>query len=301
VKDVTGAFYNVLAARELVRIAEENVAQRARRLDEVTRRREAGTATDYDVLAAQVELDSARPAVIRTQNAVRAAREQLRFLLAEPQDVDVEGTLAAPVEAVPGYDALLTTAFQNRPELGEITTTQGIYSELIKIAASGNKPRVDFAADWGKRRMGLPSISSTGTAWDFGVVATVPIFDGWRTKGQVAQARSNLASANIDELKLREGITLEVRTAVDSAQEAVALLNALTGPVRQAEQLLFLAEKGYELGVKTRLEVQDAEQNVNAARANLAVAQRDYRLARVNLDWVAGVLDGGAPPPPPAK
>jgi HAE1 family hydrophobic/amphiphilic exporter-1 len=150
--------------------------------------------------------------------------------------------------------------------------------------------------------MGLKTISSTGTSWDFGVFATVPIFDGWRTKGQVAQARSNRASADLDELKLREGITLEVRTAVDSAQEAVALLNALTGPVKQAEQLLFLAEKGYELGVKTRLEVQDAEQNVNTARANLAVAQRDYRLARVNLDWVAGVLDGGAPvPPAPTK
>jgi hydrophobic/amphiphilic exporter-1 (mainly G- bacteria), HAE1 family len=297
VKDVTGTFYNVLAARELVRIAEENVAQRARRLDEVTKRREAGTATDYDVLAAQVELDSARPAVIRTQNLVRAAREQLRFLLAEQQEVDAEGTLPTPVDPVPSYDALLASAFQNRPELGEISSTQGIYSELIKIAGSGNKPRVDFAADWGKRRLGLPSISSTGTAWDFGVFATVPIFDGWRTKGQVAQARSNLASAHIDELKLREGITLEVRTAVDSAQEAVALLSALTGPVKQAEQLLFLAEKGYELGVKTRLEVQDAEQNVNTARANLAVAQRDYRLARVNLDWVAGVIDGGVPAP----
>ncbi len=302
VKDVTGTFYNVLAARELVRIAEENVAQRARRLDEVTKRREAGTATDYDVLAAQVELDSAKPAVIRTQNAVRAAREQLRFLLAEPQEVDVEGTLAAPVEPVPAYDALLATAFQNRPELGEIGATQGIYSELIKIAGAGNKPRVDFAADWGKRHLGLPSISSTGTAWDFGVYATVPLFDGWRTKGQVAQARSNLASVNIDELKLREGITLEVRTAVDSAREAVALLDALSGPVKQAEQLLFLAEKGFELGVKTRLEVQDAEQNVNTARANLAVAQRDYRLARVNLDWVAGVLEGGtAQPVAPVK
>jgi len=297
VKDVTGAFYNVLAARELVRIAEQNVAQRARRLDEVTRRREAGTATDYDVLAARVELDSAKPAVIRTQNAVRAAREQLRFLLAEPQDVDVEGALAAPVEPVPAYDALLATAFQHRPEIGEINTTQGIYAELIKIAASGNKPRVDFAADWGKRRLGLPSISSTGTAWDFGVYATVPLFNGWRTRGQVAQVRSTLASVDIDELKLREGITLEVRTAVDNAREAVALLDALTGPVTQAEQLLFLAEKGFELGVKTRLEVQDAEQNVNTARANLAVAQRDYRLARVNLDWVAGILDGSAAPP----
>jgi len=248
-----------------------------------------------------VELDNARPAVIRSQNAVRAAREQLRFLLAEPQDVDAEGTLAAPAEPVPSYDALLATALQNRPELGEISTQQGIYTELIKIAAAGSKPRVDFEANWGKRHLGLKTISSTGTAWNAGIFATVPIFDGWRTKGEVAQVTSTRASIEIEELKLREGITLEVRTAVDNAREAVALLDALTGPVTQAERLLFLSEKGYELGVKTRLEVQDAEQNVNVARANLAAAQRDYRVARVNLDWVAGVLDGGVAPPAPVR
>jgi HAE1 family hydrophobic/amphiphilic exporter-1 len=301
IKDVTTAFYNVLAARELVRIAEDNTAQRARRLDEVTKRREAGTATDFDVLAAQVELDNAKPAVIRSQNAVRAARAQLRFLLAEAQEVDAEGTLAAPVEPVPSFDALLATALQHRPELGEVHTQQGIYTELIKIAASGNKLRVDFAANWGKRHLALQTISSTGTAWNAGIFASVPIFDGWRTKGQVAQVKSTLATIDIDEMKLREGITLEVRTAVDSATEAVALLDALSGPVRQAQQLLFLAEKGYELGVKTRLEVQDAEQTVNVARANLAAAQRDYRVARVNLDWVAGVLDGGISPAAPVK
>jgi len=66
--------------------------------------------------------------------------------------------------------------------------------------------------------------------------------------------------------------------------------------VKQAERLLFLAEKGFELGVKTRLEVQDAELNLMGARANLARAQRDYRVARVTLDWVAGTLDGGPTP-----
>jgi HAE1 family hydrophobic/amphiphilic exporter-1 len=212
--------------------------------------------------------------------------------------VDAEGALATPAEPVPSYDELLVKALQHRPELGEVHTQQGIYSELIKIAASDNKPRVDFSANWGKRNLGLQTISSTGTAWNAGIYATVPIFDGWRTKGLVAQVRSTLASVDIDELKLREGITLEVRTAVDDAREAVALLNALSGPVTQAERLLSLAEKGFELGVKTRLEVQDAEQNVNVARANLAAAQRDYRVARVNLDWVAGTLDGGMPPPP---
>ena len=51
-----------------------------------------------------------------------------------------------------------------------------------------------------------------------------------------------------------------------------------------------MAEKGYELGVKTRLEVEDAQLNLMYARGNLAKAQRDLAVARVNVDWVAGTL-----------
>ncbi len=295
-KDVTTAFYNILAAREAVTIAEEDLAQKTRHLDEATKRHAAGTATDYDILAAQVAVENARPAVIRAQNAVRATREQLRFLLAEPGDVDAEGTLATAVEPLPSYDDVLATALDNRPELGEMQSQQGVYAELIKIASAAGKPRVDFAAAWGQQRLAISTLSGTGSTWNMAIVASVPIFDGWRTKGRVAQARSSRGSLDIDALKLREAISLEVRTAVDNAREAGDLLTAASGPVTQAERLLALAEKGYELGVKTRLDVQDAELNLQAARANLAAAQRGYRVARVNLDWVAGVLAGGAPP-----
>ena len=245
-------------------------------------------------------VENAKPALIRAQNLVRSARAQLRFLLAEPGEVDVDGTLDATVEPAPAYDALLARALANRPELGVIDTQQGIYAELIKIAAAGNKPRVDFAAGWGKRSLGLETLSSSGTSWNAALVATVPLFDGWRTKGRVAQVRSELASITLDEQKLRDGIAVEVRVALDAVREAAEILTSLGGTVTQAERLLFLAEKGFELGVKTRLEVQDAEQNLRLARANVAAAQRDYRVAGVNLEWVTGTLEGGVPPVAPA-
>ena len=51
-----------------------------------------------------------------------------------------------------------------------------------------------------------------------------------------------------------------------------------------------MAEQGYSLGVKTQIEVEDAQLNVRAAEGNLARARRDYRVALVNLDWVRGAL-----------
>ena len=294
-RDVTTAFWDVLAAREIETIARQDLAQKERHLAETTRRQTAGTATEFDVLAAQVAVENARPSVIRGQNAVRVARDRLGFLLADiTDDVDVTGTLATAPEPLPVYADVLAQALKSRPELQEIDSQQGIYGELVTIAKAGNKPRLDFSASWGKKSYGLKTLSSSGTAWNAGLFATIPLFDGNRTKGRVAQARSELASITLEEVKMRDGIALDVRTAVNAVGEATEIMTALVGTVKQAERLLFLAEKGFELGVKTRLEVQDAELNVSVARANLARAQRDYRVARVNLEWVAGTLDGGS-------
>ncbi len=73
-------------------------------------------------------------------------------------------------------------------------------------------------------------------------------------------------------------------------KEAGDIARGLAGTVSQAEKLLQMAEKGYEYGVKTRLEVEDAELNLSSARGNLARAYRDYRVAKVTLTWAMGVL-----------
>ncbi len=292
-RDVTTGFYDVLVAQELVKIAELDLAQKQRHLDESTKRQSAGTATDYDVLAAQVAVENARPNVIRAGNLVRIARLQLAYLLAETGEIDATGNLGTPLEPIPAYPETVAKALANRPDLGELAATRGVYNELVTIAKAANKPRVDFSTSWGAGWVGLKTISSHGYLWNAGVFASVPLFDGFRTKGQVAQARSDLSRISLDELKLRDAVALQVQGAIDAVREASEIVTALSGTVQQAEKLLTLAEKGFELGVKTRLEVQDAELNLSNARLSLARAQRDYRVARVDLDWVTGTLDGG--------
>jgi HAE1 family hydrophobic/amphiphilic exporter-1 len=292
IRDVATAFFDVLASQEGVAIAREDLAQKERILGETKRRQTVGTATDYDVLSAEVVAQNARPAVIRADNQVRQAKDRLRFLIADPSvDVDVRGELQTPVAPVADYADVLAQALANRPELAQLASQRGIYTELITIAKAGNKPRVDFSAGFGKRQLALKTLSSTGTTWNAGLFLSVPLFDGWRTKGRVAQARSDLNQLTLDEQRSHDAVVVEVRVAVDAVREASELLTAMTGTIQQAEKLVFLAEKGYELGVKTSLEVQDAQLNLRAARANLARSQRDYRVARTMLAWVAGTID----------
>jgi HAE1 family hydrophobic/amphiphilic exporter-1 len=210
------------------------------------------------------------------------------------QDVDVSGTLPSPIGPVPAYESVLAEALKSRPDLDEIGHQRLVYNELKTIERAAARPRFDFAGGYGTRNIGMGFGSATGTTWNAAVIATVPLFDGLRTKGRIAQVQSDADRLALDEAKLRDAIALQVRAAVDAVEEASQIVRALDGTVAQAERLLFLSEKGFELGVNTRLDVQDAELNLTAARGNLARAQRDYRVALVNVDWVSGMLEAGS-------
>ncbi|NWG00753.1 MAG: efflux RND transporter permease subunit [Thermoanaerobaculaceae bacterium] len=289
-RDVTVAFYDVLLAKELAQIAGQNLAQKERHLEEAKRRFEAGVATDFDVLSAEVAVANARPEVIRSDNLVRSARQRLAFLLAEEGEVEAEGSLAAVPQELPSYEEVVASALAHRPEVVEISHQRKVAEEVVRIQGAGDRPRLDFSAAWGRTDLAVGELGTAGTVWRAGVYLSFPVFDGGKTRAKVAAAASDLRSVGIGEAQLRQAVALEARAALDAAQEAAERLRATEGTVAQAERLLAMAEEGFELGVKTRLEVEDAAVNRTAARVNLAKAQRDVLVALVNLRWAAGTL-----------
>lgn len=138
--------------------------------------------------------------------------------------------------------------------------------------------------------MNFGSAAGEGQAWNAGVYFSFPFFDGLRTQGKVLQAKTDVSNLKIDEAKLLDSIALQVRDALNYYREAEEIVQALSGTVRQAERLLAMAEKGFAYGVKTQLEVDDAQLNVTRAKSNLAQAFRDYLVALVTLEWVRGTL-----------
>ena len=292
-RDVSASFFDVLLAKELHAIALQNAEQKVRHFDETQKKYISGVASDYDVLSGKVDVENARPVVIRTENLIRISREKIRFLLGMNQkEADVEGTLNTEVSPYPSYEEAEQIAKKNRPELSDLRHRIQVAEELVKIAKAGDKPRLDFKGGYGWRDLDMgQDLKGNGAAWSFGLYLTYPLFNGLRTQGQVGQAKSNIATLKIEEAKLLDAIRLEVRDAVNAVLEAGEIIKALGGTVSQAERLLTMAEKGYEYGVKTKLDVDDAQLNLVQARGNLARAKRDYLVARVTYEWAIGTLE----------
>jgi len=298
-RDVFSTFHDILLGKELHRIALEDREQKARHLDEARRKLAAGTATDYDVLAAEVALQNAGPEVVRTENLVRISRERLRFLLGrDGREVDAKGDLSVEPGAPPDLDRALRTAASRRPELSDLRHRREVAQELLAIARAGNRPRLDLRGAFGRQQVDFGSADIGGNTWSAGLFASWPLFDGFRTRGRVAQAGSELRTLRIEEARLLDAVALEVRDAVNAVREAGEIVTALSGTVAQADRLVALAEKGYEYGVKTRLDVEDAQLHRTRALGNLARARRDYLVAGAALRHATGTLGDGIPEPP---
>ncbi len=290
-RDVTQAFYDVLLAKELNTIASQNLDQRLRHHDEAKRKFDAGTATDYDVLAAQVAVDNARPDVIRTDNLIRTARERLGLMLArDGRGLDATGKMQVNLGSPPTRAAILARALDKRPEMMSLKHQRLMAGELVTVYQAGDKPRLDLQAQYGRRDQTAGANSEFGEVAMGGIFLTWPIFDGMKTQGKVSQAKSDERRLGIEQQQLVDRIGLEVTEALNAVGENAEIVRALSGTVDQATRLLEMAEKGYLYGVKTRLDVDDAQLNLRQAQGNLARARRDYLVASVTMQWVAGDL-----------
>ena len=99
------------------------------------------------------------------------------------------------------------------------------------------QPRLDFNGAYGWSVRETPNFfESNYKKWSLAVTLKIPVFDGWRTAGKVAQARADRAKVGQDRVALETLIDLEAKQAVDRLRVAASVFRAAELNVAQAQQ-----------------------------------------------------------------
>jgi outer membrane protein TolC len=279
------AFYSLLLANRLVEVASETLAQRERQLDVAQKRFEAGVVNEFEVIRARVDVANAQPRVVQTQNAVRQAQARLNNLLSRDQSapIEPEGQLEyVPLETL-SLEEVTARAIERRPELAALRVNQQIAEKDLAIARAGDKPEVTLQADYGYASEDFENLNANREVWAAGVFVRVPLFDGWRTRGQIAQASSQLRDSRIAIEQLRESISLEAKVSLDELTDSEQVIPATRLNITQAEKALELAETSYRYGVATFLDVTDAQLSLTVAQTDYASALHAYMRAKARV------------------
>jgi len=288
--DAVRAYDNLLLMMEYVRVNQHTLDQKDKHLDSVKNRRASGVATELDVLRSEVDVENQRAQLTRAEGRVDLARATLNAVMLHPIDAPIPPTdvlVSQPIDAT--LDQAIAAALAERPEIKSARFSESVREEVIGVERAELKPHFDFIGAFGYSvREPKNFFHYDFSRWNFAVSATLPIFDGGRAAGRIAQARAERAKATQDRVAAENMVRLEVKDAFDRLNVATRLLKAADLNIGQAQKALDMTQANYTLGAATLLDVTDAQAALTEAERVRIDALHDHADARATLRYAMG-------------
>jgi len=287
------SYYDVLLNQHLYQISVDAVRSAQAHLDDVKQKRLGGVASDFDVLRAEVELSNFKADLIQNKNAINISKTQLLKVMGISQDSDFvlsDELSYAPLKMT--MEQAVEAAYRNRPDLYERQFDIKYQEELLKIAKSRYFPVISGYYDntWAKPDPHNSTLIEWGHAWQAGITATFPIFDGLSREGEIIQQKAKVKQAQIDLIDAEESALFELTKALLSIENAEEFVQSQQLNLARAEEGSRLAKVGYREGINTQVEVIDAESALTKARSLYYQAIYSHMIAKLDLQKAMGTL-----------
>ena len=289
----TEEFLGVLLAQQMVNVYTESAAVAERMLETAQKKRNAGSASDYEVLRAEVEVASTRAALIKERNALRSKVIRLLQTMGVNQESDV--TLVGSLEYLPEsfeFSTLVQTALVNRPDLLQAEAALRMADEQLRVVKGSYGPSADAFLN-GKYQNpdpNDPSLDEWSDDWSAGLQVTYTLFDGLERKGRLTQAKSVRRQAEANLRNAEEAARVEIYQALLDLRNAEELYQSQAKNIDLSREALRMLENGHKVGKNTQIEVLDARSALTEAMGQYYNAIYSHALARLAVRKAIGTL-----------
>src|SRR2546428_6201963 len=230
VVNVQQAYFGLQQTQRLVTVNEEAITQFQKHLDLAKGRIKAGIATKIHGTTAEVDLSNAQLNLITAKKNALVARVTLNNAMGiqttSPYRVQDPGQ-AEPYQV--SLDEAVARAMQLRPEMISQRAQERAAEAAIKAAQGNFFPTVTSSANYSYNGVEFPLVYN----WSAATFVNIPIFSGFLTAQQVAQARATFLRTKANGDVLRQNILLEVNQALlnlEAARERLRVTAVAVGP-----------------------------------------------------------------------
>ena len=285
--DAVTAYMDVLrygAEIELSRSSERVVR---RQLQAARDRLEVGEVTRTDVAQAEARLAQAGAEWVMAEGGMMSARAFFRQVIGAPP-----GTLSRP--PVPmglpetEEEALAAAAASNPSIVASSFVAQASEAD-IDVAAASLRPQVAIVGDV-RQRFGPSDLIDSKTDVSLMATVRVPIYQGGAANARIRQSKQISAQRRLELDQTRRAVQEQVAHAWRALTSARAQIAAFESQVAAAAVALDGVEQETRVGLRTTLDVLDAEQEHFKAQINLVRAQREEIVAAYQLKSAIGAL-----------
>lgn len=295
VHQVTKAYYGVLMAKDSYKVFERSYKNTAENARIIADKHRLGSVSEFEWIRADVQARNALSNLVSAESAINLSKLQLKMLMGIDMyaEIDVQGELSELETQMYG-EALTAKAMEidNNTDLKQFDIRTKQLQQSLQIHKTQWLPTL--AAGVNAQLMSMANDDVALSAYNWFPTSTaqlslsIPIFQGGAKHYKSKQLNVQLQTMDYQKDNLRRSLELQSISYVDNMTKALEKMASNKKALLQAEKALSIAQKMYEVGASTFLDVSNSE--LAYIQSGLAYNQSifDFVSAKADLEKLLG-------------
>lgn len=294
VSDVISTYYTIVEQQNLLNAIDSSINISMERLRTAENRFMIGKASRLEVLNVQVNLNEDESNRLRQANVVKNLKINLNSLMARELNIEFDVEREVEYDDSLIYDELLSKAKEYNPDLQIIAINKRMAELEIKRVKGNRYPvvRLSTGYNFSESESSLGFVSSSNSrGFNYGVTASINIFDGFnqRRNERVAKIQLENSGLMIDQQNLL--IRTAMSTAYESYQTNLSLARLEENNADIARQNLNITLEKYKIGTISAVEFRDAQENFINAVSRFNSSRLQAKLSELALKEMIGNIN----------
>lgn len=294
INQVTKAYYQLMLAQDSYAVLQKSYNYSEENYNVIKAKFEQGSVSEYDKISAEVQMRNIKPNVVAAANAVNLAKTQMKVLLGigDPElEIQIQDNLKNYEQAVHEHDPLEQVSLEQNTTLRQFTFNEKLLDHSLRIQKSAFIPTLALNYQYQYQALFNQNFQFWNYNWTpsstLALTLSIPLFHADNfTKMKTTRIQMQQLAEN--RLNTERQLNMQVQTYLDNMQASNEQMASNKESVAQAEKGLLIAQKRYDVGRGTILELNSSEVALTQAELTYNQAIYDYLTARADLDCLIG-------------
>jgi outer membrane protein len=295
VVDVSKAYYDILTSKEQENIMLQNIARLQKQYDDAQARYDAGLVDRTDAKRAQISLSNAQADLKRIQELLVYKHTYLKELIGLQNENPLHLAFSSgAMESQLLVDTLQQVQIEQRIEFQQLQVAQAVQRLTTQYHKWTFLPSVsaNYNYAWDVRSNAMPQLFDRAFPRSVaGLTLQLPIFQGTKRIQEIRKSQLLEQRLSLDETQLINRINSEYARALATYKSSLNDLKTAQQTVQWSEEVYELIKLQYDEGIKTYLDLMNAETDLRTSQINYLNALYAALSGKLDVQQALGQID----------
>jgi outer membrane protein len=293
INDILSTYYDIVRQKQVLDATQRSVAISEERLKITQSQKDVGSASKFDVLRAQVDLNGDKSTLMNQELTLQQAKTKLNQLLGRDVKTGFDVIDTIDVKTDLSYDDLFSVTMQKNNQILLARQNKNVAESQLKLERGDLLPVISLNLGYNYSRSESGAgffISSNTTGITYGVSASFNLFNGLNTKRRIENAEVSIESSELAFKQIQDQVKANFENTFLKYKNSLQLVKLESENYNAAEENADIALEKLKVGSITPVDFRQVQLDLMNAKSRLLSAEYDAKSSETDLLQISGQL-----------